>query len=620
MSLVYLYIENIGRSIEKQGINFGSNFNVKYDSDSFDLIIRKSNTKQISYGNNILSLDLIVGKNGSGKSSILDLLALPKYYRKQPWGPFNEFCSWFSIYHIKNNVFSIEGCGSAFLNLMHNASCKLNFLDNYLNSAIFKYDFDAAKIISSTPPDYLRDYEYEHKEQDSLSTLYYAYYKVMDNIKWTKNLNIDTDTSHGGVTYRRVFLTNPKLSNIVKYLSNLQDDSDILEKEFVNSPSVFLEIGLLRPKELLLDFDIIKQEPNVIEKVSKLIYNNDGISIIPMSDIDLNDIKDAINPMPNYSKFKIKFIIRYLEDCVFKILSNNVNDKKINSKLIYKEKPDNYEARQSFLYELIKDIGDSDFVDIVSETINVLKKIPEIYFTRKGLLKFNLKEEKSKWVHEFAIIIELTNLVCDKKEDTIGRFEYAFSGISSGEAYLIDIYASLYNLIGKFEGHEKSEYTCILVLDEPDARFHPEWSRKFISNITRRLQTGMFKDYKFQIIISTHSPYFVTDVEPEYIHCLKAMENGGMITVVNAKNGFLSQLGDVLMDDFFVDSVFGAFSEDYVNDIISEMDELDKKQNNINQEILKNIELKIKPIKDSLIYNCLFSRLSSIRRKMLNIK
>jgi len=75
MELVYLWVEKY-KNIENQGFNFSSKFRCSYDKEKNELIIEenKNNISDILFPENI-NVTAIVGKNGSGKSSILELIS-----------------------------------------------------------------------------------------------------------------------------------------------------------------------------------------------------------------------------------------------------------------------------------------------------------------------------------------------------------------------------------------------------------------------------------------------------------------------------------------------------------------------------------------------------------------
>ena len=73
MELVYLWVQNY-KNIQKQGFNFSPQFECEYDEDSNELTIDKNDDYIPDFFGKNINVTAIVGKNGSGKSSVLELL------------------------------------------------------------------------------------------------------------------------------------------------------------------------------------------------------------------------------------------------------------------------------------------------------------------------------------------------------------------------------------------------------------------------------------------------------------------------------------------------------------------------------------------------------------------
>lgn len=59
--------------------------------------------------------------------------------------------------------------------------------------------------------------------------------------------------------------------------------------------------------------------------------------------------------------------------------------------------------------------------------------------------------------------------------------------------------------------------SCLFLLDEPETHFNPDWKAKFISSI-RHCFTSEEDDTMREMLITTHSPYLVSDSESKYVH------------------------------------------------------------------------------------------------------
>jgi predicted ATP-dependent endonuclease of OLD family len=55
----------------------------------------------------------------------------------------------------------------------------------------------------------------------------------------------------------------------------------------------------------------------------------------------------------------------------------------------------------------------------------------------------------------------------------------------------------------------------IILIDEPEISLHPAWQIKF-----REILLDMFENVDVQIIIATHSPYILTNIDPTKEECI----------------------------------------------------------------------------------------------------
>ncbi|WP_313638866.1 AAA family ATPase [Paenibacillus sp.] len=83
-------------------------------------------------------------------------------------------------------------------------------------------------------------------------------------------------------------------------------------------------------------------------------------------------------------------------------------------------------------------------------------------------------------------------------------FRVQFKNLSAGELEFINGFANLHTAIEiAIESNEID--TLLLLLDEPDASFHPEWSRRYIYNLVAFLNSiDVGRRVNYQIVISTH--------------------------------------------------------------------------------------------------------------------
>ena len=87
--------------------------------------------------------------------------------------------------------------------------------------------------------------------------------------------------------------------------------------------------------------------------------------------------------------------------------------------------------------------------------------------------------------------------------------------MSSGERAFQNFFSWI-NLMPKFHKVMKDipegmKDTLLLLIDEIDLYAHPEWQKNYISYFLNEIQS-QFEGYKVQIIFTTHSPLFLSDV------------------------------------------------------------------------------------------------------------
>ena len=136
--------------------------------------------------------------------------------------------------------------------------------------------------------------------------------------------------------------------------------------------------------------------------------------------------------------------------------------------------------------------------------------------------------------------------------------------MSAGEAKSIDIFSGVYQIINRNIGLKDKK--LILLLDEPDKGMHPELTRKFIS-ILNDFSEEIGNKYrcKFQYIISTHSPFLILDVPETNVYRMDIKNE--KIVLKRGNKGIMSNVVDLIKDDFFLESVFGELSEKYFKEV-----------------------------------------------------
>lgn len=243
------------------------------------------------------------------------------------------------------------------------------------------------------------------------------------------------------------------------------------------------------------------------------------------------------------------------------------------------------------------------------------KRIP----SREGGIEIVVEELATRMVtlgHKVTCYNRSGHHVSGKDFD--GGKRKAYKGVRLKSVLTLD--ASLYWGINQMKNHSPGD-TCILLLDEPDRCFHPEWSRRFVKNLTETLTSEPFNKFNYQIIIATHSPLLLSDILKEDIICLNTTEDGN-IRVEKAPYGFMSNINDILLDSFFMEAPYGAWAEEYVNKLIKQINEisLDIKNEQDIEKIkaeIEQLEKKVEVIGEELIRDSLLKKLKRLKYKII---
>ncbi|MEH7148752.1 AAA family ATPase, partial [Priestia megaterium] len=152
----------------------------------------------------------------------------------------------------------------------------------------------------------------------------------------------------------------------------------------------------------------------------------------------------------------------------------------------------------------------------------------------------------------------------------------------------------------------------IVLLDEPELYFHPEWQSKLIHLLIMYFKT-IFRDYNIQIILTSNTPYLLSDLPRENVLLfnkeldIKGNEFTTTIDYVSIPKTFGQNIHTLLKQAFFMETTLGKFAEEKINEIISVLnfeDEqkpskriaLEKKFINQHNDIKKTINMIGEPL------------------------
>lgn len=589
MQLVYQWIDkyrsiNDNNLLNNLELNFHHKYRFKYDGkDKLEFeILEKTNYIDTYYKENQY-YSMIVGKNGSGKSSIFEMLynginiSLDMKSRKEKIRD-----KFIAIFLDKDKFlfygFGINGQNEIYVSRIESIN-KINldieyreYIDN-LRILSINSDFGSLENIET-------NYEMSRER-----------IKISDNIKKKDITTFLLDRQQA--FKNNSFINSNMYESILNYSKNDFIQSFLLNyKYFKSIENNDIEL----PQYVYFKFDIPPK--NYYEYKFKKVINESSEKIkdflIELSET-LLDYYDSIKLSSELSIFqKIEsFYIFYLIDKYLFYTSDKTVfiDTLLKVDIISKIKNINFEN----LYNLYFDYD----IDIMFNPFKEFSILQDIVIT--------LKNTYHKIIDDSIIINELENqeymrnlsLSVDsfKQIFTLGQIylSYDFYPIlSSGHQQLFKTFNYILEGIKKFEKNGDSYQKDVLILlDEPDIRLHYEWQRNYIKWLSVFLE--QFEDFNFHIIINTHSNLMLSDIPKENVIVLDRKDNKTSAKNITAQT-LAQNLFENLNNDFFLDKFIGAYIEDKIKDILKKDDiTINEKEliSNLGEKILRvSLEMK----------------------------
>jgi hypothetical protein len=188
----------------------------------------------------------------------------------------------------------------------------------------------------------------------------------------------------------------------------------------------------------------------------------------------------------------------------------------------------------------------------------------------------------------FYIDIILERIDKVDKDDNYSNF----NDLSSGEQQLIhSVQSVLYHLINvnsvfnqpkeKNEKKKRNTYSYVnIIFDEVELYFHPEYQRNFISFfLTSLSRISIPKITAINILFSTHSPFILSDIP---ISNILRLSKNNIKNPNDDEQTFGSNINDLLANDFFLEKGFiGQFAKNYIINLFEELYKLNEEKNKI---------------------------------------
>lgn len=530
--LLYMYIDDF-YGFKKVGFNFSTDvvFEV-YESEQ--LVLQKGERSKLEgfWGQNISDISMLIGDNGSGKTSLMKVI-----------------CRW--ICRVS------EGC-------LPQEKGVLVFGENKRIGYIAFEKGDRLEICANIP----KVVKYSVSQMicftQDLCLLYFS--------NTMTNLGMENEILYDCSLYRRILAANEGENipngNVVEKYNRKEFQNQIetaLKEDIKDFPVHYLQIEVHR-----LKFDTIsKGRTSKIKEVSENLARlwehyfgreqenktsaNERLIIELLKSLLVGMIKDILKPVSN-----VECNVNRLNEMIIYCIADCKNEGIV----------DGFKEFKEFLSDLILDnisgmVGKNrkenteDFVEILQSEISsadgLLLETGDFDPTRKEIRvgHINIDSDNRKKFKRFWEAYKKINSFMEG---------VSFSwDASSGERNWVSLFSILASV---------SKENVWLLLDEPDNTLHPDWQRKILNEIIKVCNGENYIQRNVQIWITTHSPIMLSDMPGNSVIYLKNKENMDQ----QIKETFGQNIYALFNHAFFLhDGVIGTFASKKIGDVLEKL-------------------------------------------------
>lgn len=513
MILIHLYIFSY-KHLRHLNIPLHGGFKCECNNNKISL--QKSKTLDSYYDG--LSIQGIIGKNGVGKSTILDLICnnKPDYHQQYIiiWHDNETGYTIQSNYHEPSHIYADEPY-SLDASKIENLISLVN-INNI--SPPFSYARENSSGASFFTPSTYKSYDANRRKQSKIlsnyfsSSIHYAddlrpkyflsfkklkeddIFQILKLIKKDEKAYtffIDSMSSYGQIQPDNIFPA------IKTFSSNLA------------MASLYLTVSLQLTKTYQ---HLGKLNPSYQHCAGLMLF----ITIIKNQDYDFES---------SFFEWRDIFYNRFIE-----IEWGSINDVKINNKM---PPLSNRQIKRNI----------NDINDVTNDIYYYFQKThPYDAIETESSIKIYVEHpEKIQW---------LTSKI-ERSYFSLGSiFDYGWDGLSSGELAKAMLLANIFWYIK----NSNATLSHIILIDEIDLYLHPEWQRNIINDIISLVKNEV-PNARHQFIITSHSPIIISDLLPENIVNINKHPNGEVI--ISESPGYASQISDLYMSGMHISSTFG---------------------------------------------------------------
>ncbi len=588
MELLYLYIKRYDNVFENQQINFSSNYNIEYKDGCLNIEYKDNNMKGY-YGDNIKNITLLHGKNGAGKSTLLDLLGMRLDDRRRNSHRKENRRSYFLMYHLYDNYYGFEFSDSSYIegdqkitNInMHGIEVRQSLYKPWV-SLIFSLEDN--KLVYKN--NFFKRWMEENGERAETRYAYITEDKY--NSRINSNFVSEDDGEYifarkyyiNGICYEYlykylIYMKNKdefwRLNKNIDIVNIIKDELSVFRNEIDDETEEYLDEKIDELDKILKDSLNLDEENIKAEFISRFY-----IELIEY--YFLNRFSGWIWNREPESR-GIDILQEKYEKLVSRIETMSEDEECFDEILNYVLNKVDTEARRTV---------QTNEQMAISEMLNVIKELPEKYFKTNRKIRIDCNEPIEEKVSNLLRVYDFIYRGKDN-EGSINTIDNVLGIIvpemSEGQRVFLDIISKVTLAVDEIENGDN----IVLLIDEPDRAIHPELARNFIDILLRNLNEC--QERTIQVVLSSHSPFIVTDILPENVYAITREEGNNKSIIKQKQDTFATNIYYLLMDTFMLENTFGKYSYDKIKDVIKRLkyDEIEEQELNSIKDFIDRI-------------------------------
>lgn len=639
MELIYLWCDNYN-NIYNQGFVLNPKYSVSYNNK----VVKIKDVDKYSQPDNFFAKNInlmgIIGKNGTGKSTIVKLifkLFFSKYYKSkliklqkinnkinnkieclENERPTESRIKKIAI--LKNELFSLNEKMAKYSKLnesfFQDIMLDNTFLIFKVNEKFFIYDFrDKENDIIIHLNDKKISFFSEFEDNTINIHINYMIDSWFDNKEdyWLKDI------------YEEIFISSPCILEPKKF--------EHVGKFYNKAPRRIIDLEYIEYQNkhrLLKLYELISKNPLITSFFSpnKIIIKINKYKIISMIESSIRGVnKDKSKLIKQLDEVIEKKDLKTLNNIflIYEILllDNSLLDKtysvKEEIKSMLRRKYTLNTISNEFYKNYIKGLeinflsyiidaslkDNHILVDLIDSSIFYYEVIEKI---KNKKLFINSLDKKI----DINNILGIINYLPPWVEVEFYDNEKSYSSLSSGEKNFFNTIVNILYFIKKFD-YESSSKMLNLFLDEIELGMHPQWQKEYLNQILNAINE-LKLEINVNIYVLSHSPFIVSDIPRENMIFLNFFKESDFnVNDINKEkyigkcknctseikwNTFGANIYSLLKDNFFTEGMLiGSFSENKIESIINKHKEILLEKESLSNEFKNKVINNLKEFK-----------------------